>query len=44
MRWIRVTLRAGAAALFTVDEAYLLGAKDPMRSDDRCHDRALSGS
>ena len=29
-------LRAGAAALFTIDEAYLLGAKDPMRSDDRC--------
>jgi hypothetical protein len=30
------TLRQGAAALFTVDEAYLLGATDPMGSEDRC--------
>jgi hypothetical protein len=31
-----INLRKGAAALFTVDEAYLMGADDPMRSDDRC--------
>jgi len=32
-----ITLRMGAAALFTADEAYMMGAEDPMGSDDRCH-------